>query len=96
LLQLSLLILGFIEIRSYLKHRKLDPIILLIILLPIAMSIAACSVEVLHNRYYLPGIVLEFLAVVIVLHKFTRNRIIPGVESAPPGNFHPDSYRKIK
>ena len=91
-----LLILGFIEIRSFLKHRKLDPVILLIILLPVAMSLAACSLEVLHNRYYLPGIVLEFMAIVIVANKFTRNRIIPGVESAPAENFHPDSNRETK
>jgi hypothetical protein len=70
----SLLILGFFEIRSFLKHRKLDPIILSIILLPLAMSLAACSLEVLHNRYYLPGIVLEFLAIIIVANKFNRNR----------------------
>ena len=72
----SLLILGFIEIRSLFKYRKLDPIILLIILLPIAMSLAACSLEVLHNRYYLPGIVLELLACCILINKTDQIRII--------------------
>jgi hypothetical protein len=61
-----------------------------------AMSLAACSLEVLHNRYYLPGIVLELLAVMIFANKFTRNRIIPGVESAPAENFHPDSNWETK
>jgi 4-amino-4-deoxy-L-arabinose transferase-like glycosyltransferase len=75
-LYVSLLILGLIEIRSFFKYRKLDPIILLFILLPIAMSLAACSLEVLHNRYYLPGIVLEFMAVVIVVNKFNQFKII--------------------
>jgi hypothetical protein len=73
-LYVSLLILGFIEIRSYLKHRKLDPIILVIILLPMAMSLAACSLEVLHNRYYLPGIVLELMACCILVNKFKQFR----------------------
>jgi hypothetical protein len=41
-----------------------------------AMSLAACSLEVLHNRYYLPGIVLEFMAVVIVVNKFNQFKII--------------------
>jgi hypothetical protein len=72
----SLILLGLNEIRTYIKHRKLDPIILLVILLPIAMSIAACSLEVLHNRYYLPGIVLEFLACCILVNKFNLFRII--------------------
>ena len=71
-LYISLLILGLIEIRLLFKYRKLDPIILSIIMLPMAMSLAACSLEVLHNRYYLPGIVLEFMAVVIVSNKLVR------------------------
>jgi hypothetical protein len=74
-LYVSIILLGLIEIRTYIKHRKIDPIILSIIVLPLAFSLAACSVEVLHNRYYLPGIVLEFMAVVIVSNKFPRNRI---------------------
>jgi hypothetical protein len=71
-----ILILGLIEIQLYIKHRKLDPIILSIILLPLAMSLAACSLEVLHNRYYLPGIVLEFMACCILLNKFNQFRFI--------------------
>ena len=71
-LYVCLLILGLIEIRLLFKYRELDPIILLIILLPMAMSLAACSLEVLHNRYYLPGIVLELMAIVIVSNKILR------------------------
>lgn len=51
----------------------------LILATMLAMSLAACSFEVLHNRYYLPGIVLELILIGIAISvylntpKLTKN-----------------------
>jgi 4-amino-4-deoxy-L-arabinose transferase-like glycosyltransferase len=68
-LYIFLLLAIFIEIRTFVKYRIFDPIVLVLSSLPILMSLAACSLEVLHHRYYLPGIILEFIVLCILTNK---------------------------
>ena len=50
-----------IEIRRFYTTRYLDPVSVVLMSVPLAMSLAACSLEVIHNRYYLPGILLQLI-----------------------------------
>jgi hypothetical protein len=71
-LYIFLLFALFIEIRTFVKYRVFDPIVPVLTSLPIAMSLAACSFEVLHHRYYLPGIALEFIVLCILINKLLQ------------------------
>ncbi len=57
---LFILMIG-IEIRRFYTTRYLDPVSVVLMSVPLAMSLAACSLEVIHNRYYLPGILLQLI-----------------------------------
>jgi hypothetical protein len=46
-----------------------DPVLVVLMTVPLAMSMAACSLEVIHNRYYLPGILLQLIFVMIGFRK---------------------------
>ena len=58
----SLLSFGYILIKKKLRN-TITLLSSLIVLTMLAMSLAACSFEVLHNRYYLPGIVMELIII---------------------------------
>ncbi|HOY48637.1 MAG TPA: hypothetical protein PK281_04500, partial [Flavobacteriales bacterium] len=63
-----MLLIG-LEIRRIYLFRKIDPIKILLMIVPLAMSLAACSLEVIHNRYYLPGILLQLIFLTIGLRR---------------------------
>ena len=67
-----MLLIG-LEIRRIYLFRKIDPIKILLMSVPLAMSLAACSLEVIHNRYYLPGILLQLIFLTI---GFRRKKLI--------------------
>ncbi len=50
-----------IQIMKCLKQQPISPTLLFFVLLPFAISIGSCAFEVLHDRYYLPGILLEII-----------------------------------
>ena len=63
-----ILLIG-VEIRRMYVFRMVDPVLVVLMTVPLAMSMAACSLEVIHNRYYLPGILLQLIFVMIGFRK---------------------------
>lgn len=49
------------------KGQFINPTFLLMLVLPFAISIGSCAFEVLHDRYFLPGILLELMATGILI-----------------------------
>ncbi len=66
-----ILLIGLEILRMYL-YRSIDPILVLLMSVPLAMSLAACSLEVIHNRYYLPGILLQLIFLTIGFRRRKR------------------------
>jgi hypothetical protein len=69
LLYLVLIAVSILLIRDRFVLKHSDPVIALIVLFVFSTSVIACAFEVFHSRYFLPSIVLEFIAVGYLLKR---------------------------
>jgi hypothetical protein len=58
----------------FLKTRKVEPLRLLLVFLSLGISTAACAFEILHDRYYLPVIVLNVMIAGIFLTQLLNRK----------------------
>jgi hypothetical protein len=74
LLYLVLIAVSGLLIRDRFVLKQSNPVMTLIVLFVFTTSVIACAFEVFHSRYFLPSIVLEFIAVGYLLQRILSRR----------------------